>query len=169
MPYNKMESGMFKITCLPFPKFSNKKELLHGKSCHIIEPYDGGKLVSAFVKKDDGGFIIKTLDENGRHIGPKEVGPIDKDLTIAMNIAMLLKVSQFQLFFSIVENKTILVDVFDGKTFISPGMLNDVYGKRMNIQNTKSIEKFDSTKEYNSIIKPAIPLFEDNQPVYAKI
>jgi len=155
------------IVCLPFPTFSTDKRLLSNRSCHIIEPYDSGELISAFVKREGDGFVIKTLDKDGRHIGPDEAGPIDKDIAMAINVTILLKVNQFQLFFSI-KDKPILVDVFDGKTFISPGMLSDVYGKRMNIQNTISVEKFDPDKKYDAVIKPTIVQFNNQEPIYIK-
>jgi len=168
MPSSKMESGMSNVECLAFPPFSIKKELLKDKSCHIIEPYDDGKLISIFVLKDKEGSIIKILDKDGVHLGPDEAGPIGKDLMVILNIGLYLRLKQAQLFFSVKDNKMTLVDVFDGKTFISPGMLKDVYGKRLSIQQTRSIEKYDPGKEYGAIIKPVIVCYDDNKPIYVR-
>lgn len=166
---SKTESGISNVECHAFPPFSINKELLRGKSCHVVEPYDDGQLVSVFVLKDKEGSIIKVLDQTGIHIDPMDVGELNKDLMTTLNIGIYLRIKQSQLFFSIKGEEVTLVDVFDGKNFISPGMLSDIYGKRLKIQNTKSIEKYDPNKKYNAIIKPIIICPDNNNnPIYIK-
>lgn len=170
MPSTKMESGTSNIECKAFPVFSSNKNLLKDKTCHIIKPYDGGKLFSVFVLKDADGSILKILDRDGKHVGLDNVGPLDSPLRVALNIGFYLKLKQYQLFFSIENEEAALVDVFNGKSFISPGMLSDIYGKRMKIQHTISIEKFNPEKDYGgAIIKPAIVCCnQNNNPTYIK-
>lgn len=167
MPSTKTESGMSNVECLAFPTFSDNKELLKDKSCHIIEPYDDGRLISVFVLKDKEGSIVKLLNKDGIHLDPKDV-PVGKDVMTALNIGIHLRLKQSQLFFSIKDDKAILVDVFDGTNFVSPGMLQDVYGKRLKIQQTKSIEKYDPDKNYGAIIKPTIVCYNNGKPTYVK-
>lgn len=170
MPSIKTESGTSNIECKAFPVFSSDKNLLKDKTCHIIKPYDDGELFSVFVVKKDDGFILKILDKNGKHVSPDSAGPIDQPLRIALNIGLYLKLRQYQLFFSIKNKKATLVDVFNGKSFISPGMLSDIYNKRIKIQHTASIEKYDPKKDYGgAIIKPAIVCCDNNSnPIYLK-
>lgn len=167
MQSNKMESGTSNIECRAFPPFSAKKELLKNKSCHIIEPYDDNEPISIFVLKDKAGSIVKILNKDGVHLKPTDV-PIGKDLITALNIGVYLRLSQSQLFFYVKDSKMTLVDVFDGKNFISPGMLKDVYGKRLSIQQTRSVESYDPNKNYGAIIKPSIVCYDDNNPIYIK-
>jgi len=153
---------------LAFPPFSTDNNLLKDKSCHIIEPYDDDKLISVFVLKNADGSIIKILDQEGVHLTPDDAGPIGQNLMVAININIHLRVRQSQLFFSIKNEDATLVDVFNGKNFISPGMLQDVYGKRLKIQNTRVIEKYDPDKKYDAIIKPTIVCYSDKHPIYIK-
>ena len=167
MPPNKTESGISNVECFAFPTFSAKKELLKDKSCHIIEPYDDGKLLSIFILKDRDGNAVKVLDKDGVHLHPENM-PIGKDVMTALNVGIHLRLPQSQLFFSIKDDKMTLVDVFDGKNFVSPGMIQDVYGKRLKIQQTRSIERYNPNKIYGAIIKPVIMCYDDNKPVYIK-
>jgi len=166
MQSTKTESGTF--NCLSFPKFNNNHDLLNNKSCHIIEPYDNGKLMSASVVRNGNGSLIKTVDEHGKVIEPHTAAPMASNISAAINIALHLKIKEFQLFFSVIDSEAILVDVYDGKTFISPGMLDDVYGKQMKTQNIITTEKFDPNKRYNAILKPVIVCYENGNPVYVK-
>jgi len=169
MPSNKAVSGSCDIECRAFPPFSQNKVLLHGKTCHIIEPYDSGVLVSTFTLRTGEGFIVKVLDQNGAHLDPNELkdAKMRETLVAAINIQKLVGVRQTQLFFS-VTSEPILVDMFDGSKFASPGMLMDIYGKRIKVQSAKSVEKYDQNKTYNAIIKPAIVCYDNNEPVYLK-
>jgi len=168
MPFNKMVSGTSNVECIPFPIFSTNRELLRDKSCYMIKPYDDGKLVSVFTLKEKDGNILKILSKDGTHLSPNEAEPIEKEIIIALNIGLTLGVKQSQLFFSVKNKEAMLVDVFDGKTFISPGMISDIYGKRMKTQEFSSIEVYDPGKTYNAIIKPKIVCYENNSPVYVK-
>jgi hypothetical protein len=167
MPSSKETSGMFSVECKAFPAFSNNKTLLQNKSCHIIEPYDQNKLVSVLIAHIDGGFLVKFLNKDAIHIDPQEAGPLEDQLIAAINFQKLLRLPQMQLFFSM-GDEAMLVDSYDGRTFASPGMLADVYGKRFKVQKTRFIEKFDSNKSYSAIIKPVIVCYEGGQPVYLK-
>jgi len=169
MQSSKAISGTLNVECLTFPCFSTNKELLKDKTCHVIEPYDDGELLSVFILKDEnGGSIIKILDKNGIHLDPNNVKSIEKEIRVVLHIGLTLGIKQSQLFFSVKNNEAALVDVFDGKTFISPGMLSDIYGKRVKIQTTKSVEKYDPDKKYDAIIKPKITCFDNGSPVYVK-
>jgi len=135
----------------------------------MIEPYDDGKLLSVFILRDENsGSIVKILDKNGMHLDPNNVESIEEEIKIILHIGLTLNIKQSQLFFSIKDNKAALVDVSDGKTFISPGMLSDIYGKRVKTQTVKSIEKYDPDKKYDAIIKSKIVCFDDGSPVYVK-
>lgn len=175
MQSSKAVSGMSNIECRAFPKFTNNKSLLHGKACHVIEPYDNNEVISIFILKIDDGFFVKILDKDGVHM---ELDALDKyekiktsltdSLIIAMNIQKLVGIKQSQLFFAITKDGPVLVDMFDGTKFASPGMISDIYGKKLKIQLTRSIEKFDQDKDYNAIIKPSIACYDNNEPVYIK-
>jgi hypothetical protein len=168
MPSSKETSGMFSVECKAFPAFSNNKAPLQNKSCHIVEPYDQHKLVSVLIAHIDGGFFVKFLNKDAIHIDPKDAGPLEDQLIAAINFQKLLRLPQMQLFFAINGDEVMLVDSFDGRSFASPGMLTDVYGKRFKVQKTRTIEKFDPNKSYDAIIKPVIVCYEGGQPVYLK-
>lgn len=167
MQSNKAESGSSNIECLAFPKFSKNKEALKDKTCHIIEPYDDGKLISIFIKRVGDGSVIKVLDKDAVHLELKDVPELDKHIKQIINMCLHLKLPQVQLFLSIKGEEIIIVDVF-ANGFVSPGMLNDIFGKRIGTQIERSTERYDPDKVYNAIIKPKIPCYEDKIPIYIK-
>ena len=61
MPSSKMASGMSNVKCLAFPIFSNNKNLLKDKSCHVIEPYDDGELISIFAPFSTMNFMYPSF------------------------------------------------------------------------------------------------------------
>lgn len=168
MQSSKPESGTYnKIECHNFPPFSKNRDALGDRLCFIVEPYDNKKLISISILRDDGGFFIKTLNKDGIHIDPREAGPIGDSLITLLNIVLTIKLNMCQFFFAI-DKEPILVDVFNGKEFISPGMLRDVFSKRIKTQTIKSIETYDPQKTYNAIIKPAIVCYDEHGPIYVK-
>lgn len=169
MPSNKPESGTYEqIKCWAFPDFHENKKLLDGKFCHVIEPYDDQKLISvALLRDDEGGFFIKVLNKDGAHIDPQEAGPIGDALMESIKVAMTIRLRQCQFFFAI-GDQPMLVDMFNGKDFVSPGMLKDIFGKRVKTQQIVESEDYDLNKSYNAIIKPNIVCYDQQRPVYVK-
>lgn len=173
MQYSKMEYGTFNTVNFP-PLSDSSIDDLHGKSCHFIENYFDGILLSVLSYYDGReGFVIKILDENGKHLdkNSEKFNYLTSDNTLMslMSINKALHVKESQFFFSIEHNKPpILTDIYDGKTFLSPGIIADTYGKRINCQKILKTEIIDSNFNYDKtvILKPVIPIFKDSNPIY---
>ena len=160
---------MFEIECRPFPPFNPNKALLKDKLCNIIEPYDNYKLISIYVGVNSDEYIVKILDKDGIHVGIEEtIDVLTRQQLISMlNIVKTLKLNVCQMFFAL-KDEPILVDVFDGNKFISPGMLTDIYKNTFKTQKILSTNRYNPDTIYNAIIKPIIVCYENNNPIYLK-
>lgn len=131
MQYYKTTYGMFRekhmynVECLSFPSTHQ-----NGSKSVKIKKYD--QLFSIYVKKIDDQLVVKVINVNGEHMSLLTLPSRYKDfinnkLFDILNINNHLRLNQYQMFFGEYDGRIILVDVFDGEKFISPGMLKDIY------------------------------------------
>jgi len=161
---------MYKVECLPYPKMLKPCSEIFNHLCYFIEPYNCDNILSVLIWKFDNEYIIKVLDKDANHLDPQK-SPIrefiNKYLMGFLELNHSLKINKSQMFFAESNNEYVLVDVYDSKKFIGPGMLRDIYGKRMKTQKVLEIKPY--TKDMavgNFIIKPSLfmTINVDNKP-----
>jgi hypothetical protein len=165
---------MYDIECKPAPTFSDKRDLIHGKPCYLVKKYSN--VISFSVKKieeeGNSGYFIKLTDKNGNEIEIKNAQCDQKELESIIKEVLLIcrqvGIDTYQCFLS-ADGSLKLVDLFDGKSFVSPGMIEDIFSKRVKTQTLINVETYDQDKSYDAIIKPTTVCYDNEEkssPLY---
>ena len=150
---------MYDIECQPFPQFLESRSELVGHLCYFMEPYEPVGYSVSFITKD-GNVCFKITDTDGNHVlweeMPAKYEELIKITAEFCGMLRILKIAECQAFFSVIDGKVTLVDVFNKHKFIGPGMLNDIFSKFL---RTPKIIKVAAYKEDNAdtdvVIKPS--------------
>ena len=152
---------MYNVECIKFPLFNGSIEQLQGKLCYFIKPYDYGQFYSLAVCKMNDTYSFKILNKEGTHLDLSQVSKtfdnfLKKNILEVLNVVNTIKLPKCQLFFSVVKKEVLLVDVYNGSNFAGPGMVKDVFGKRIKTQKINKIDTCDKKDYKNVIIKPSV-------------
>ena len=146
----KPQSGLSKpIGLLAYPPLAHDIGLVRGVFCYIIKPY---KLsgISCLIARSDGDVRITVGDFRGNAIdllAKSSIAVIANEflkqyLAILIQYTKLVGVDKIIYYFSLRDDNTlVLVDArLSINKFLGPGMLRDVFGKRLPTQEVKGIE-----------------------------
>lgn len=153
---------MYSLECLKFPQFVEDSSLLENHLCYFIEPYDNGELLSIAIKAIGDDYVLKVLDKDGRHLQFADISPVFSKFLSNEALKILCTIRTIglnicQLFFSVIDDQVILVDLYDGSKFAGPGMLRDIFSKRFRVQKILKIDKYEADgSPTDTIIKPSM-------------
>ncbi len=178
------QSGTFELPeMLPLEDASpiSKIPMIIGQFCYILKDYKPGLSVVMRFDGEHSGFSIG--DWTGNHYTPEsKEWPQCAELLMKVHSPILqtlinIKVPQAQFYF---DNEGKLVDMRTSiNKFVGPGMLRDIFGNLLPIQETIEIvqvtdEKIDEVKKNGgAIVKPSMfktmVVKNDPVPLYARI
>ena len=137
---------------LPYPPLSDDLNLVRGIFCYVIEAYKPFG-ISCLVQRSDGKVQVAIGDFDGK---PINLAANSSEAILANSFAKqyvgllveftkLVNVGKVLYYFSISDDTTMkLVDArVSINKFLGPGMLRDVFGKRIPTQETILIEVID--------------------------
>jgi hypothetical protein len=188
---------------LPYPQllpFESTKSI-HDIFCYIIKHYgnDGLSVLIYRVPSDDDVYIVcgdwrgnkidLVVDENNKTSPLYEPAMefLENYAAEFLNMMRLVKIEQAQYYFAIHNNELVLVDMrVSLNKFAGPGMIRDIFGKLINVQDSikteiidirsvEAIEKGAGSYEGDLILKPSkFKMFhhQDNNnftPLYVEI
>ena len=168
---------------LPYPKllsFESTKSI-HDIFCYVIKHYgnDGLSVLIYRVPSDDDVYIVcgdwygnkvdLVVDENGDAplLYEPAVGFLENHAVDFLNMMRLVKIEQAQYYFAIHNDELVLVDMrLSLNKFAGPGMIRDIFGKLINVQDSikteivdvraiEAIEKGVGSYEGDLILKPS--------------
>ena len=201
-PKNVLISGISKILelpkVLPYPKFIpiDNIESVHHVFSYIIRHYGtDGLSVLIYRQPIKDQVVVICGDWNGNNIDMTNDSKLAHiaNIFIQNSVAMfiitmkLIKLDQIQLFFAIVNDELILVDIQTAINKLSgPGMVRDIFGKTFKTQEVIKIEVLDDrAMEYikngagnyagDLILKPSRfrmfnnPITNDFSPLYIEV
>lgn len=167
-------SGISKVQLpkvLPYPKllqFSELENVVRNVFCYVIRHYgNDGLSVLIYRQPTKDQVVVICGDWNGNNIDISDDSRLSnvankflqESLSIFISTMRLIKVDQIQLFFAIVDDELVLVDIQTALNKLAgPGMVRDIFGKVYKTQEILKIENLDDR---------AIQLINDGAGSYA--
>jgi len=184
------QSGIFKVPkVLPYPKYYDHTELrrLEHIYCYVQKhpgSVDLTVLIYRDTQKDDvytvfsdaSGNLIE-LESDATPLGNTSRKFVKDELVNYVRLMNIIKIEQAQYHFSIVDDSLTLVDVRTSlNKCVSPGLIEDVFGKLVNTLKTKNtvilnpsvidaIIQGQGSYEGNLLIRPSRFRLNDDDPI----